>query len=152
VGLHHPSLGRGITIGLLHAIGLRDVLRDTGSGDHEKLVRRFHEWTTAGVEPLYRATLWFDQHRLGELDADAAGTPYRTDDPGWAFALATFAAGRTDADIARTYQSLSSLLAAPDDLLTEPGLLEKIIRLGGHAPNYPLPGPRRRELLAAVHG
>jgi 2-polyprenyl-6-methoxyphenol hydroxylase-like FAD-dependent oxidoreductase len=148
----NPSLGRGITIGLLHAIGLRDVLRDADPGDHDKLVRRFHEWTATSVEPLYRATLWFDKHRLAELDADAAGEPYRTDDPGWAFALATFAAGCADADIARTYQSLSSLLATPADLVAEPGLLEKIIRLGGDAPNYPLPGPRRRELLAAVDG
>jgi 2-polyprenyl-6-methoxyphenol hydroxylase-like FAD-dependent oxidoreductase len=148
----NPSLGRGASIGLLHAIGLRDVLRDSGPGDHDKLVRRFHEWTTTGVEPLYRATLWFDRHRLAELDADAAGTPYRTDDPRWAFSLATFAAGQADADIARTYQSLTALLATPDDLLARPGLAEKIIRLGGHAPNYPLPGPRRRELLAAVDG
>ena len=50
----NPSLGRGATIGLLHAGGLRDVLRETGADDHDKLVRRFHEWTTAAVEPLYR--------------------------------------------------------------------------------------------------
>ena len=148
----NPSLGRGATIGLLHAIGLRDVLRDTDPGDHDKLVHRFHERTTTTVERLYRATLWFDRHRLAELDADAAGTPYQTDDPTWAFSLAMFAAGRTDPDIARAYQSLSSLLATPDDLIAEPGLAEKIIRLGGDAPNYPLPGPRRGELLAAIDG
>ncbi|GAA4720986.1 FAD-dependent oxidoreductase [Phytohabitans rumicis] len=146
----NPSLGRGATIGLLHAEGLRDVLRDTDPADHDKLVRQFHEWTTTAVEPLYRATLWFDRHRLAELDADAAGIPYQTDDPKWAFSLATFAAGRTDPDIARSYQSLASLLATPDDLLAEPGLPEKITKLGGHAPNYPLPGPGRRELLAAI--
>jgi 2-polyprenyl-6-methoxyphenol hydroxylase-like FAD-dependent oxidoreductase len=148
----NPSLGRGATIGLLQAIGLRDVLRDADPGDHDKLVRRFHEWTRTGVEPLYRATLWFDRHRLAELDADAAGTPYQTDDPGWAFSLAMFAAGRTDADIARAYQSLTALLATPDDLIAVPGLAEKIVRLGGDAPNYPLPGPRRGELLAVIGG
>jgi 2-polyprenyl-6-methoxyphenol hydroxylase-like FAD-dependent oxidoreductase len=148
----NPSLGRGATIGLLHAGGLRDVLRETGADDHDKLERRFHEWTTTAVEPLYRATLWYDRHRLAELDADAAGRPYRTDDPGWAFSLATFAAGRTDPDIARAYQSLVAVLATPDDLLATPGLAEKIMKLGGDAPNYPLPGPGRRELLAAIGG
>jgi 2-polyprenyl-6-methoxyphenol hydroxylase-like FAD-dependent oxidoreductase len=148
----NPSLGRGATIGLLHAVGLRDVLRETGADDHDKLARRFHEWTTTGVEPLYRATLWFDRHRLAELDADAAGRPYQTEDPGWAFSRATFAAGRIDPDIARAYQSLTGLLATPDDLLAEPGLAEKIMKLGGHAPDYPLPGPRRGELLAAIDG
>jgi 2-polyprenyl-6-methoxyphenol hydroxylase-like FAD-dependent oxidoreductase len=148
----NPSLGRGATLGLLHAGGLRDVLRETGVDDHDKLARRFHEWTATGVEPLYRATLWYDRHRLAELDADADGSPYQTDDPKWAFSLATFAASRTDPDIARAYQSLTALLATPDELLTEPGLAEKIITLGGNAPNYPLPGPQRGELLATIGG
>jgi 2-polyprenyl-6-methoxyphenol hydroxylase-like FAD-dependent oxidoreductase len=148
----NPSLGRGATLGLLHACGLRDVLRGNGVDDHDKLVRRFHEWSTAALEPLYRATLWFDGHRLAELDADAAGRPYRTDDPGWAFSLAMFAAGRADPDLARVYQSVTSLLATPDELLAEPGLAEKIIALGGDAPNYPLPGPERGDLLAAING
>ncbi|WP_326725808.1 FAD-dependent oxidoreductase [Streptomyces sp. NBC_00243] len=146
----NPSLGRGSTIGLLHASGLRDVLRETGPDEHDKLVRRFHDWTTTAVQPLHRSTLWYDQHRLAELDADAAGVPYQADDPKWAFNLATFAASRTDPDIARAYQSLASLLATPDELFAEPGLPEKITKLGGHTPNYPLPGPRRCELLAAI--
>jgi 2-polyprenyl-6-methoxyphenol hydroxylase-like FAD-dependent oxidoreductase len=146
----NPSLGRGATIGLLHAGGLRDVLHDTDPDDHDKVVRRFHEWTATAVEPLYRTTLWYDRHRLAELDADAAGVPYQSDDPTWAFTLAAFAAGRADPDIARSYLSLGSLLATTDEVLAVPGTAEKIIKLGGQAPNYPLPGPRRRELLAAI--
>ncbi|MEV4538257.1 FAD-dependent oxidoreductase [Asanoa sp. NPDC049518] len=148
----NPSLGRGAAIGLLHAIGLRDVLRDTDAGEHEKLVRGFHDWTMANVEPLYRGTLWFDAHRLAELDADAEGVPYRPGDPRWAFGLATFAASLGDEEVARAYQSLSSLLSTPDDLRARPGLPEKIMKLGAGAPNYPLPGPGRRELLAAIGG
>ena len=96
-------------------------------------------WTATGVEPLYRATLWFDRHRLAELDADADGRPYHTDDPRWAFSLATFAAARIDSDIARAYQSLTALLATTGDLLAEPGLAE-ITKLGSHAPHSPCPG------------
>jgi len=146
----NPSLGRGATIGLLHACGLRDVLHAADPDDHDKLVRRFHEWTMNAVEPLYRATVWYDRHRLDELVADAAGVPYQTDDPKWAFSLATFAASRTDPDIARAYLSLVSLLATPSDLLAEPGLAARITNLGAAAANYPLPGPRRRDLLAAI--
>jgi len=29
---------------------------------------------------------------------------------------------------------------------------ERVMRLGAHAPRYPLPGPNRRELLAAISG
>lgn len=148
----NPSLGRGATIGLLHAIGLRDVLRETGLDDQDKLAYRFHEWTAAVVEPLYRGTLWFDRHRLAELDADAAGTPYQPDDPKWAFMLATTAGALVDPDIARVYQSLASMLAVPDDVIAEPGLPEKIMRLGAGAPMHPLPGPRRRDLVATLLG
>ena len=44
------------------------------------------------------------------------------------------------------------MLATPDDLVSQPGLPEKIMRLGASAPAYPLPGPGRRELLAAIDG
>jgi 2-polyprenyl-6-methoxyphenol hydroxylase-like FAD-dependent oxidoreductase len=146
----NPSLGRGASIGLLHACGLRDVLRETGCVEHDKLVQRFHEWTIAALEPLYRATVWFDQHRLAELDADAAGVPYRTDDPTWALALATVAASHADPDVSRAYLSLTSLIATTEQVFAEPGLAEKVTRLGGDAPNYFLPGAGRRELLAAI--
>jgi len=148
----NPSLGRGAAIGLLHAGCLRDVLRDVDPDDPEKLVRRFDEVTTAVAEPLYRMTLGFDRHRLAEIDADIAGTPYRTDDKRWIVGKATFAASLTDQDIARAYQSLGSLLATPDELFAEPGLLDRVLKLGAGAPRYPLPGPARQELLAAVGG
>jgi 2-polyprenyl-6-methoxyphenol hydroxylase-like FAD-dependent oxidoreductase len=146
----NPSLARGATIALLHSEGLRDVLRETGPDDHDKLVRRFHEWTATVVEPLYRTTQWYDRHRLAQLDADAAGVPHRTDDARWHFSLAMFAAGCVDPDVARAYESRVSLLATSSDLFGEPGLAEKIIRLGGGAPSYPLAGPRRQELLATI--
>lgn len=148
----NPSLGRGATMGLLHARGLRDAVRETGVDEHGKLTSLFHEWTAAAVEPIYRGTLWFDRHRLAELDADAAGVPYLTDDPKWAFSRAIIAAAIVDPDVARAYQSLASMLATPDDLVAQPGLPEKIMKFGGGAPTYALPGPGRQTLLAAVGG
>ena len=62
----NPSLGRGTSIGLLHARCLRDLLREVDTEEHEKLARRFDERTAAVVEPLYRLTLWYDRHRLAE--------------------------------------------------------------------------------------
>lgn len=146
----NPSLGRGAAIGLLHACCLRDVLRDVDPGDPEKLVRRFDEVTTAVVEPLYRMTLGFDRHRLAEIAADVDGTPYQTDDPRWTVGKATFAASLADHDIARAYLSLGSLLATPDELFAEPGLVDRVMKLGAGAPRYPLPGPTRQALLATI--
>jgi len=146
----NPSLGRGAAIGLLHASCLRDILRDVDPGDPEKLARRFDEATTTVVEPLYRMTLGFDRHRLAEIAADVDGTPYVTDDPRWLVGKATFAASLTDPDITRAYLSLASLLVTPDELFATPGLVDRVLQLGAGAPNYPLPGPSRQELLATI--
>jgi 2-polyprenyl-6-methoxyphenol hydroxylase-like FAD-dependent oxidoreductase len=151
----NPSLGRGATIGLRHARCLRDVLRETGAGDPDaqdpdKLVRRFAEATESLVEPLYRATVWYDRHRLAEIDADVAGVPYDTDDPRWAVSNATFAAALADSQIARAYLSLSGFLNTPDELFAQPGLLDRVMSLAAGAPTYPLPGPTRHELLRAI--
>jgi 2-polyprenyl-6-methoxyphenol hydroxylase-like FAD-dependent oxidoreductase len=150
----NPSLGRGASIGLMHACALRDVLRDVGaagiSGDPEKLVRRFDEVTTAVVEPLYRATLWFDRGRLAEIAADAEGVADGPVDPGWAAGKALFAASLADQDVAREYLAVSMLLSTADEVFTQPGMAERVMRLGAGAARYPLPGPSRRELLTAI--
>jgi hypothetical protein len=104
------------------------------------------------VEPLYRATLWYDQHRLAEIDADVAGTPYRTEDRRWVAGKALFAASLVDPEMVRAYQSIGSLVATPDEVFAQPGVLETAMALGGGAAQYPLPGPSRRELLTAVNG
>lgn len=36
------------------------------------------------------------------------------------------------------------------EVFAQPGMAERVMRLGAHAPRYPLPGPSRRELLAAI--
>ena len=148
----NPSLGRGASIGLLHACALRDVLRDVGPGDPEKLVRRFDEVTAAAVEPLYRMTLWFDRNRLAEIAADATGTPDEIGDPTWEAGKALFAASLADQDLAREYLSVAMLLTTAGEVFAQPGLPERVMRLGAGAPRYPLPGPSRREPLAAIGG
>ena len=152
----NPSLGRGATIGLLHACVLRDVLRDVDSGDPEKLVRRFDEVTAAVVEPLYRTTLWFDRNRLAEIAADTGdgdgGAAGQAGDPRWAAGKALFAASLADEGLTREYLSVALLLSPADEVFARPGVAERVMRLGAHAPRYPLPGPSRRELLAAISG
>lgn len=152
----NPSVGRGASIGLLHACALRDVLReeDPGAADAdgaEKLARRFAEVTTTEIEPFYRATLAFDRHRLAEIDADIAGTDYTPGDPMWAISKAMTAAALSDPDIARGFAAIAGMLEAPDDVLARPGFLDKVIEKGVTAPQYPLEGPPRSELLATLN-
>ncbi|HET7073135.1 MAG TPA: FAD-dependent oxidoreductase, partial [Mycobacterium sp.] len=148
----NPSLGRGASFAIIHARVVRDVLRDVGVDDHDKLVRRFDEATTQTVEPLYRATNTFDTHRLAEIDGDVAGLPYRPEDPRWVGSKALFAAALRDPDALRALLSITSFLATPDEVFATPGLLDRVLALGVTAPQYPLPGPSRAELLGAITG
>ncbi|MET1058480.1 MAG: alpha/beta fold hydrolase [Nocardioides sp.] len=148
----NPSIGRGASIGLLHAVALRDVLRDHPAGEGERLVRAFDEVTERTITPWYRATLTFDRHRLAEIDADLANAPYRTPDPAWAMTRALYASARRDPDALRAHSSISSMLAMPPEALAAPGLLEKVIALGANAPRYPEAAPRHEQLVATVEG
>lgn len=148
----NPSLGRGLSIGLVHARVLQLLMREVDPSDAEKFVRRFDEVTTADVEPLYRMTLAFDRHRLAELAGDISGKPYETDDPSWALSRALTAAGAVDIDAVRIGTSIAALLATPAQVFADPAVAARIMRLGAGAPQYPLPGPDRAGLLAAIDG
>ncbi|XVV08817.1 tryptophan 7-halogenase [Actinoplanes sp. CA-131856] len=144
----NPSLGRGAAFTLIHAKVLRDTLRDTDPSDHEKVARRFHEATARTLLPLYRATNGFDKHRLAEMEGDATGVPYRTDDLRWIGAKALYAAALRDPDMLRAYLRVAGFLETPDEVFARPGVRDRVLALGVSAPRYPLPGPGRAELLS----
>jgi 2-polyprenyl-6-methoxyphenol hydroxylase-like FAD-dependent oxidoreductase len=143
----NPSLGRGTSIGILHATALRDVLREIETSDHERLVRRFDELTGDEVEPWYRRTLAFDRHRLAEIEADIAGRPYETDDPVWQITKAWTVASTVDIEVNRAFVPLLALQSTPEEELAAPGLLDRIIAVSSGMPQYPDPGPDRAALL-----
>jgi 2-polyprenyl-6-methoxyphenol hydroxylase-like FAD-dependent oxidoreductase len=146
----NPSLGRGAMIGLIHARTLRDLLRETDPDDHDKLARRFDEMTVQLVEPLYRGSLWYDSCRLAEIDSDIAGVPYRTDDQRWSVNKALFAASLVDPNLTRAYAAVAACLTTPDEVVAQPGILDRVIALGMGGSQYPLPGPSRADLLTAL--
>ena len=90
----NPALGRGASIGLRHAIALRDVLREVPPSDAAGLARRWHETTEEIVEPLYRDNLDFTRHRAREIEAQVAGRDVRAVRPRLAGRQATRRPGR----------------------------------------------------------
>ena len=145
----NPSLGRGSSMGLVHALVLRDVLRQVGPDAAATFVKCFDEATEAALGPLFAATRGYDRHRLAEVAHDIAGVPYRPGDDGWTWSNAFEAAAQADPDVLRVFRAMAELVAAPDAL---DGMEEKIARLGARAPRYPADGPSRAALLAAVGG
>jgi len=146
----NPSLGRGATIALIHARVLRDVLRHVDADDHARLARRFDQATTEVVEPMYRATRWFDGHRLAEIDADIAGVPYETDDVRWRMATALATAAAREPELARSFLALGGMVATPDEIFAQPGVADRVIAAGMPGPRYVQPGPDRATLLKTV--
>jgi 2-polyprenyl-6-methoxyphenol hydroxylase-like FAD-dependent oxidoreductase len=148
----NPSVGRGISIGMIHAVAMRALLRDASLDDPVAVALRWHDATMATAEPWYRATLAFDRHRLGEIDAGLEGKAYAPDDPQYEITKSlTFAAGQ-DPDVFRAMASVITVLDLPDAVLAAPGVLEKVRALGAAWRDDPVIGPSREELLAIAAG
>jgi 2-polyprenyl-6-methoxyphenol hydroxylase-like FAD-dependent oxidoreductase len=143
----NPSVGRGASIGLLHALCLRELLREVPAGDRVGLVERWDELTREVVDPWYRETVAFDRHRLAEMDAQIAGVPYETDDPEWLHGEALRRNATSDPDLLRAGIAIRSLLERSADVLARPGLVERAMSLD---PPPPPPGPSREELVDLV--
>jgi 2-polyprenyl-6-methoxyphenol hydroxylase-like FAD-dependent oxidoreductase len=143
----NPSLGRGISIGMMHAALLRRTVAEVPVADAVAFARRYHEATDAEIAPYFEDTLAFDRHRLAEVDAHIAGTPYQPDDPGWALGQALASAAVKDPDLLRAYLDVVGVLARGVDVLGRPGIAERAIAL---ASDEQPPGPDRAELLRLV--
>jgi 2-polyprenyl-6-methoxyphenol hydroxylase-like FAD-dependent oxidoreductase len=143
----NPALGRGASIGLRHAIALRDVLGEVPPDDAGELSRRWHETTEEVVDPLYRDNLDFTRHRAREIDAQIAGRPYEPPDPGWHVAKALASRAANDPDLLRAASTIGALLARGVEVLSDSVVRAK---LDSVAPAAPLPGLTRNELVRVL--
>jgi 2-polyprenyl-6-methoxyphenol hydroxylase-like FAD-dependent oxidoreductase len=146
----NPSLGRGATLGVLHCLALRDTLRARGVDDPAAFSEAWAHATDTVAEPWYRATLSFDRHRLAEIDAEIRGEAYRPGGTDWDVIQSLQYAAGSDPDCLRATLSIVGLLRPIEEVLAEPGMLEKVNAVGGgwrHAAPF---GPTRAELLSIV--
>jgi 2-polyprenyl-6-methoxyphenol hydroxylase-like FAD-dependent oxidoreductase len=146
----NPSAGRGLSVGLMHAQRLRDVVRSSLDDPHAFA----HEWdavTEAELAPWYWNQRAADQARLEQLNAVregrlatvTAGVPLPPE-----YEVVGRAAGY-DADVFRALLETVGCLALPRDVFARPGLLDKA-RAAAPAEPVVIPGPDRDELLALL--
>ncbi len=142
----NPSAGRGITVGLVHAQGLRQVVRTWGVADPEGLVRAFDQVTEERVAPYYWNQITADRRRIAEMDALRRGDEPPAPDPTM---VAVGGAMFHDPDVFRGVLETAMCLALPQEVFARPGFMEKV---GAVPPGPPLrmPGPDRRALLALL--
>ena len=143
----NPTLGRGISLGVMHALRLRDLVRQGHASPREQAL----DWdrvTETELRPWYDSTVWHDRFKVA-MYAHAAGVGPKVDDPKWQrFAtLGKIAFGDLDLGV-RWAERSGYLLEPPDRLLDDPELVAKLdadpVDLQEHE------GPSREELLELV--
>jgi 2-polyprenyl-6-methoxyphenol hydroxylase-like FAD-dependent oxidoreductase len=139
----NPVGGRGISMGLMHALGTLEVVQEH-LDDPLALALAHDSMTEARVRPWYRNTVEFDRKRTAQIDATIRGrsTP-RSEEPGGALAAAMM----HDPELFRAYIEINSLLALPHEVLARPGMADRIREVAGANEAVAPPGPSRDELL-----
>jgi 2-polyprenyl-6-methoxyphenol hydroxylase-like FAD-dependent oxidoreductase len=144
----NPSLGRGITLALLHAA----VLRRTVAAHGEEPARFAEAWEAATereLGPWFRATVALDRARLAEMEAARAGArPAAPDDPVAKVRVALPVAMCRDAAAFRAGLEISSCQALPTEVFARPGLAQRVLAAADGA--SALPGPDRARVLELV--
>ena len=149
----NPSAGRGISLGLTHAVQLRDTLRGTG-GEPIPLARAFDEITEAELTPWYTSQIRNDRTRYRAMDALRQGhTPPPPADDDYSRCERLFwEAMPFDPDLFRAAMEIIGALTLPRDIFARPGIMDRaeavVSQLPADAPA--MPGPNRADLLAAL--
>jgi 2-polyprenyl-6-methoxyphenol hydroxylase-like FAD-dependent oxidoreductase len=146
----NPSLGRGASMGILHAVALRDLLRHGPLDEPAAFAVAWDEATEQVVAPWYRSTVATDRHRLHEIEADIQGRRYEADDEVWELTHAMLAGAGTDPEVLRATLRMLTLHDTPEALFADTDLAERIRRAGGGWRSAPPPGPDRKGLLATI--
>jgi 2-polyprenyl-6-methoxyphenol hydroxylase-like FAD-dependent oxidoreductase len=145
----NPSLGRGVSLGVWHAAMLRDLLR-TSNGDPASTALAWHAATEETLRPWYDAQIAMDRARIAEIDALREGRepPGPADDDIQAQMTKAFiTASQHDADCFRAFLEVQGCLATPEEILSRPGMFEKVIAAADGRELGEAPHPSRAELL-----
>jgi len=146
----NPSAGRGLTVGFLHALRLRDVLRDTFD-DPRTLIEEFDRRTEAEIAPWYYAQLAVDRARFAEMQALREGrAPVPPVDELSRGIGSLFASIPADPDLFRAALEYIGTLTPVQKILERPDVVDKIRaaqKILKDIPPPPLPGPNRQQLL-----
>jgi hypothetical protein len=146
----NPSLGRGMTMGLMHAAGTAEVINDH-LGDPVALALAHDQMTSARVTPWYQNTVTFDRARKQEIDASIEGRPAPQLPASMAqFQRAFGVAMLYDPDVFRDMMEFISMMALPEQVFTRPGFGDRVSAAAEGREAFTAPGPSRADLLKIV--
>jgi len=146
----NPSLGRGIAMGLMHALGTVEVIQQH-LDNPLALALAQDSMTETRVAPWYHNTIDIDRTWIARFNASIAGRPEpQPTDPRLHIAQALSVAMMYDADLFRAAVEIRSLLALPQEVMTQPGVVDRIMEVAGAHEAVTPNGPSREELLRMV--
>jgi 2-polyprenyl-6-methoxyphenol hydroxylase-like FAD-dependent oxidoreductase len=152
-GFTNPSLGRGISLGVMHAVAFVDAAVDFVDQPQE-LVRRWDEVTRTVAAPWHASTVSFDALRGPEVEALRQGLPdpFDVNDPSVAMPRAFNSALHYDRQVFAWGQEIAGCLALPEQIFARPGAFEHVIEVALAHPPYEAPAPSRAELEELLVG
>lgn len=146
----NPSAGRGLTVGMMQAVRLRDALR-AEIDDPWTLAQHYHEITEAEITPWYRAQMAMDRARFAEMEALREGRVRPVmEDPFVDRVGSLMRAMTTDIELFRAALEYIATLTPIAEILRRTHIaqrLEALKRSSDNAPVPGLPGPDRAALL-----
>jgi 2-polyprenyl-6-methoxyphenol hydroxylase-like FAD-dependent oxidoreductase len=146
-GCTNPSLGRGMSLGLVHAALLRDAVREH-AGDPDAFAAAWDETTERELTPWYESTVVVDRARLAELDAARTGGPYTVPAyPASRLRAALPRAMGVDADAFRAGLEIAGCVSLPSEVFARPGFAERVMAAAAARGDAPMPGLGRAQLL-----
>jgi 2-polyprenyl-6-methoxyphenol hydroxylase-like FAD-dependent oxidoreductase len=144
----NPSLGRGMSLGLMHVEILRESVK-AHLDDPTALAIAFHERTKAELQPYHDATTRVDRRRVDEMRIYRdGGTPQPTPEERLTDVLIGNAAA--DPVMARSYGDIMGCNALAEEVLARPGVFDRLLELGDGPAPQPAPGPSRERLVELV--
>lgn len=147
----NPSLGRGVTLGLLHAQCLRDTVKAHLDDEPAEFALAWDAITEQKLMPWYRETVAEDRERLREIEALRQGVePGPPSERSATLRVALQTAMLHDADLFRAFLESRTCLTPLGEIFARAGVAEQILALADEHEPLAIPGPSREELLALL--
>lgn len=146
-GFTNPSIGRGITLGLMHAVDTAPAIAEH-IDDPCRLAAGWERRTAERAARWHASTVEFDRIRAPEVDAYRQGLPdpFDPSDLAVAGSRAFASASHYDPQVLQWFWEVISCFSLPDEVIAREGVLERVLDVALSTPPYTSPGPNRAQL------
>jgi 2-polyprenyl-6-methoxyphenol hydroxylase-like FAD-dependent oxidoreductase len=146
-GFTNPSIGRGITLGLMHAVDIAPAIAEDVE-DPRRLAADWKRRTDERAARWHASTVDFDRVRAPEVEANLQGLPdpFDPSDPSVAGPRAFASASHYDPEVLQMFFEVVGCLSLPDEVMARPGAFERVLDVAMSTPPHSSPGPTRKQL------